>query len=287
MHRIKYRWFVVIIFFLFILLHQSDKLLIGPLTTSIMATFNITKTQMGAVFTGALVVMALFYPLWGYFYDRFSRAKLISLASFIWGTTTWISAIAPTYSLFLVTRASTGIDDSSYPGLYSMISDYFEPHLRGKIYGFIQLAQPVGYLLGMVLALLFGGILGWRSIFYITGSLGIFLAIIIFISIKDPPRGQSEPELAELSELSSYKFDWSVARDLFRKRSLLLMFAQGFFGVFPWNVITYWFFAYLETERHYKQTEILITMVIAVLILAIGYPIGGGIGDYLFKRTPR
>lgn len=283
----KYRWFVVAIFFIFMLLHQSDKLLIGPLTTSIMDTFQITKTQMGAVFTGALVVMTLFYPLWGYCYDRFSRAKLISLASFIWGATTWFSAIAPTFPTFIISRASTGIDDSSYPGIYSMISDLFGPHMRGKIYGILQLAQPIGYLIGMILALTLGGVLGWRNIFYITGSLGIFLAIVIFLGIKDAPRGKSEPELADLPEMGNYKFDWATARGLFHKRSLLFMFAQGFFGVFPWNVITYWFFAYLETERNYSQTEILITMVIAVLMLAAGYPIGGSIGDYLFKKTPR
>ena len=39
----KYRWVVVAIFFLFMLLHQSDKLLIGPLTTPIMETFDIDE----------------------------------------------------------------------------------------------------------------------------------------------------------------------------------------------------------------------------------------------------
>jgi hypothetical protein len=33
----RYRWFVASIFFLFLILHQADKLLIGPLTTSIIA----------------------------------------------------------------------------------------------------------------------------------------------------------------------------------------------------------------------------------------------------------
>ena len=61
----KYRWFVVMIFFFFMLLHQSDKLLIGPLTTPIMKTFEIDEVQMGAIFTGALLVNALLYPLWG------------------------------------------------------------------------------------------------------------------------------------------------------------------------------------------------------------------------------
>ena len=84
----NYRWFVVSIFFFFMLLHQSDKLLIGPLTTQIMETFQITKTQMGAVSTGALIVGAICYPLWGFLNDRFARSKLLALASFIEMTST-------------------------------------------------------------------------------------------------------------------------------------------------------------------------------------------------------
>ena len=60
----RYAWFVVAVFFMFMLLHQADKLLIGPLTEPIMRTFGITKTQMGAVSTGALIVGAILYPIW-------------------------------------------------------------------------------------------------------------------------------------------------------------------------------------------------------------------------------
>lgn len=283
----RYRWFVVAIFFAFMLLHQTDKLLIGTLTTPIMETFGINEEQMGRVLTGALIVGAICYPLWGYLYDRYARAKLLALASFIWGSTTWLSAIAPTYPTFLASRATTGIDDSSYPGLYSLISDYFGPTMRGKIYGLLELTMPLGYLLGMVLGLMLSGTLGWRNIFYITGGLGIVLAVLIFFGVKEAPRGQSEPELAELTEVRQYRFSWPIARDLFKKRTLLILFTQGFFGVFPWNVITYWFFRYLQVERHYSEGAILQTMVVAVLVLAAGYPVGGALGDFFFKRTPR
>ncbi len=283
----KYRWFVVATFFAFILLHQADKLLIGPLTTPIMETFKINEAQMGAVFTGALIVGAIFYPLWGYLYDRFARPKLLALASFIWGSTTWLSAIAPTYPAFLATRASTGIDDSSYPGLYSLIADYFGPHTRGKIYGLLEIAMPIGYLAGMILALSLRDVLGWRGVFYITGSIGILLAIVIFFGVKDVPRGKSEPELAELEQIKVYRFDWKVARGLFRKPTLLFLFTQGFFGVFPWNVITYWFFRYLESERGYSSGEVMVTMVLAVLVLASGYFVGGALGDFFFRRFTR
>jgi MFS family permease len=283
----KYRWYVVAIFFLFMLLHQSDKLLIGPLTTPIMKEFGINRAQMGFITTGALLIGAVFYPLWGYLYDRYARAKLLALASLIWGSTTWISAIAPTYPAFLATRATTGIDDSSYPGLYSMVSDYFLPSVRGKIYGLLELTMPVGYLLGMILGLFLGGAIGWRGVFYITGGLGIALAAVIFFSVREPQRGQSEPETADLEQLKTYRFNWEAARNLFTKPSLRILFIQGFFGVFPWNVITYWFFNYLETERGYNSNQVFFTMLVAVLVLAAGYPVGGALGDYFFRRTPR
>lgn len=283
----RYAWFVVAVFFLFMLLHQADKLLIGPLTEPIMRTFGITKTQMGAVSTGALIVGALLYPIWGYLYDRYARSKLLALASFIWGSTTWLNALAPTYPAFLVTRASTGIDDSSYPGLYSLIADYFGPRMRGRIYGILQLSGPIGYLLGMIMALTLRDVIGWRGVFYITGSLGILLAVVIFFGVREMPRGKSEPELADLEQIGIYRFNWKTALGLFRIRSLVLLFIQGFFGVFPWNTITYWFFYYLESERGYSPEAVLMTMAPAVLVLASGYVVGGSLGDFFFRRTPR
>lgn len=286
-HHSRYRWFVVFVFFLFMLLHQSDKLLIGPLTTPIMETFGIDEVQMGSVFTGALLVGALLYPVWGYLYDKYARSRLLALASFIWGSTTWLSAVAPTFPVFLATRASTGIDDSSYPGLYSLIADYFPPKMRGKIYGLLQLSQPLGYMTGLLAATLLAGVLGWRMIFYITGSLGLVLAGLIYFGIREAPRGKSEPELEDLTTIGVYRFDPKVAMGLFRKRSLILLFMQGFVGVFPWNVITYWFFRYLETERNYTSDQVLFTMAPAILVLASGYFIGGALGDFFFQRNIR
>jgi MFS family permease len=283
----KRRWVVVAVFFAFMLLHQSDKLLIGPLTTPIMETFQIDEVRMGAVFTVALVVGSILYPLWGYLYDRFARSKLLALASLVWGATTWLSAIAPTFPTFLASRASTGIDDSSYPGLYSLVSDYFGPTLRGKVYGLLQLTMPLGYLIGMGLALGLPETISWRTIYYGTGTIGILLAGIILLVVRDVRRGKSEPELAGLEQIGLYRFDPKAALSLLRKRSIFFLFAQGFVGVFPWQVISSWFFRYLEIERNYDDRAILVTMIPAVLVLAGGYFVGGAIGDYAFKRTPR
>jgi MFS transporter, Spinster family, sphingosine-1-phosphate transporter len=283
--RSLYRWNVVVIFFFFMLLHQTDKLLIGPLKGQISEDFGITNTQFGLTISGALVVGTILYPIWGYLYDRFARAKLLSLASFIWGSTTWLSAIVRSYGGFVLTRASTGVDDSSYPGLYTLVADYFEPEMRSKVYGLLQLSQPIGYLLGMVLALMLAPGLGWRNIFFVTGGLGLLIAVLIYFGVKEMPRGRSEPEFADVEAMTGFKFSWAQAREVFKKKTMWFVFLQGFAGVFPWNVITYFFFDYLAKERGYDESSVLMTMGPVVLILAAGYFVGGSLGDWAFRRT--
>jgi MFS family permease len=279
---------VVVIFGLFMLLHQTDKLLIGSLQNAVSETFGLNDLQWGLINSGALIVGMLLYPVWGYLYDRYARAKLLALASLIWGATTWLSSVVRTYPAFLATRASTGIDDSSYPGLYSLVADYFRPKTRSKVYGVLQLTQPLGYLVGMILALMIAPMIGgWRSVFYMTGSLGIVMALVIFFGVRDLPRGQSEPEFEGMGEIGQFRFSWSALKDALRKRTMWFVFLQGFVGVFPWNVITFFFFGYLMTERGYDNTSVLLTMGPVVLILAGGYFVGGALGDWLFRRTPR
>jgi len=284
----SYSIFVIVVFFLFMLLHQTDKLMIGSMQTPISTTFGLNDLQWGMINSGSLIVASLLYPVWGYLCDRFSRARLLALASFIWGATTWLSSIAKTFPQFLVTRASTGIDDSSYPGMYSLVADYFHPEMRSRIYGILQFAQPIGYLVGMILALIVAPLIGgWRSIFYITGSLGLVIAAVIFFGIKDMPRGKAEPEFDGMQEITQFKFSWPAVKEIFKKKTMWFVFLQGFAGVFPWNVITFFFFGYLQTERGYDENAVLMTMGPVVIILAIGYLVGGSLGDWLFKKTPK
>ena len=283
----RYRWYVAAVMFLFLLLHQADKLLIGPLTSAIMEDFQINEAQMGAVSSLAIIVASVLYPLWGYLYDRYARDKLLALASFIWGATTWLNALARTYGAFMITRSSTGIDDSSYPGLYSLLSDYFEPRLRGKVYGLMQMSGPLGFMVGTVLATQLGGAWGWRGVFFLTGGLGIVVAAVIFLTVRDVPRGSSEPEFQDVETSERYRIDWETVRGLLRNRTLLLLMAQGFFGVFPWNVLAFWFFRYLETERGYTGGQAMTAMLIAIVAMAAGGFLGGTLGDFFFKRTPR
>jgi MFS family permease len=99
------------------------------------------------------------------------------------------------------------------------------------------------------------------------------------------PRGKAEPEFEDMTEMQTFKFSWAEAREIFKKRTMWFIFLQGFAGVFPWNVITFFFFAYLEKGRGYDEYTRLFTMAPVIFILAGGYFLGGALGDMFFKRT--
>jgi predicted MFS family arabinose efflux permease len=131
------------------------------------------------------------------------------------------------------------------------------------------------------------GLEGWRVIFLFTGLAGIVMAVVIFFGIKEIPRGKSEPEFQGMEEIGQFRFSWSALKDALKKKTMWFVFLQGFAGVFPWNVITFFFFGYLMTERGYDNDAVLFTMAPIVLILAGGYFLGGVLGDWLFKRTKK
>ena len=101
---------------------------------------------------------------------------------------------------------------------------------------------------------------------------------MIFFGIKEIPRGQSEPEFKDMQEIGQFKFSWPALKDAMKKRTMWFVFLQGFAGVFPWNVITYFFFGYLMTERGYDNNSVLMTMGPIVLIL--------GMQDILWVELP-
>ncbi len=90
-----------------------------------------------------------------------------------------------------------------------------------------------------------------------------------------------------MGDIGQFRFSWSALKDALRKRTMWFVFLQGFFGVFPWNVIAFFFFGYLMKDRGYDNTSVLLVMGPVVIILAGGYFVGGALGDWLFRRTPR
>lgn len=282
---LKYAWFVAIVLFLFRSLHTADIYVISVVLPQILEEFQITYTGGGALFTATFAFSVLLYPVWGYLFDRYSRKTLISLSGILWGLTTWLNTIPRNFLGFFVTRTLTGVDDTPPSGINSLISDYFPPKSRGKPLGLINATGAFGALLGTVFGVMLGYVYGWRYLFLITGGIGILMAIIVYFSIKDIPRGSSEPELSGLTlKEGFYRIKFKEMFTLVKKPSLLFLNLQGFFGVFPWQCLQAWIFTYMLKERLFNESEAMMIMLIWLIAMIVGNLVGGAIGDSLFSR---
>ena len=278
-------WYVAFMFFLFMLLHNADKFLISPLLTLIQAEFGLSYTELGAIQTGSVVVAVIFMPVWGYVFDRFARPPLVALASAIWGVTTILSTFSRNFTELVITRALTGIDNESYSGVYSLLGDFFPPEKRATAVGFVNTSSALGTLLGVLVGTMAGATLGWRNAFLVTAVPGVILAVVILLTVKDKPRGVTEPELAEVKDKLKETFSLESVRKLFERKSVILLFTQGFFGVFPWQILSYWLMLYMAQVRGFTADEQLIVMLVALLAMVGGNVVSGIGGDWAFKRS--
>jgi MFS family permease len=275
------------VFFVFMLLHQTDRYLVAALTTPIMAAFEIDEAQMGAIQTGAVVVGLALLPVWGYLFDRFARPRILALAAALWGSTTWLTALAPTYPLFVAARASSGIDDATYPGVYSMVSDLYPPTRRGRVLGFLQITGSIGYVTATVLGLSLADSYGWRAAFVVTGALGLVMAVVFLVGVRDVPRGRSDPTVGEAADQLRLRFDRRVAVGLLRRPTLLVLVLQQFVHLFPIQALLLWSIRYFQVERGFDDGQIILLSGALMVVGVGGFLVAGWLGDRLFQRFVR
>jgi MFS family permease len=105
---------------------------------------------------------------------------------------------------FALARIGVGIGEAGCsPPSHSLISDYFPPEKRSSALGIFALGIPIGSMLaalGGAYIATRGG-LDWRDAFIWMGLPGILFAIIFQITVKEPPRGYSDPGGAEAAAL--------------------------------------------------------------------------------------
>jgi len=285
---LRYGWFVATVLFLFRSFHTGDQFVISVVLPQILDEFRISYTSAGLIFTATFFMAFALYPVWGYLFDRYSRRALISVSGIIWGLTTWLNTVPRTFLGFFATRTLTGMDDAPPSGMNSLVSDYFPPKSRGKALGLINASGAFGALIGTILGVVIGYATGWRVLFYITGGIGIIGALLVYLTVRDITRGSSEPELSglELKE-GAYKIDLKEYLSLVKRKSLLFLNLQGFFGVFPWQVLQAWFFTYMIRERGFDEGTAMLVMLVLLVTMVAGNVAGGLLGDAFFRRDPR
>lgn len=216
-----YRWYVLLTLTLVYTLNFIDRALLGVLAQPVITTFGLTDTQFGFL---AGPPFALFYALMGIpiamAADRYNRIAIIALCIALWSLMTALCGLADGFLFLLIARIGVAIGEAgSNPPSNSVIADYYRPSERPKALSIYS----TGVMAGTALAFLIGGPLGqlpddkvvhilglfglgglpdalgwgpgygWRFAFLALGIPGVLFALVVLLTVREPPRGWSDP----------------------------------------------------------------------------------------------
>jgi MFS family permease len=190
-----YRVYVLIVLLLTYIVNVMDRGVLASLLHSISIEFDLTEWQLGLL---ASLPFAIFYSLLGIpiaaFADRTVRKNVLAASCALWSAATAACGLAVNFTSLIVGRALTAVGEAGgTPPSHSLISDYFSRAGRATALSVYALGVPAGTMLGNMIGGRANDELGWRMTFAIVGLPGLLIAILVYFTIREPPRGLSEP----------------------------------------------------------------------------------------------
>lgn len=229
-----YRMYVLVVLTLVYTLNFIDRNLINVIAQPIITEFNLTDTQFGFL-NGP--PFAIFYAFMGIpiamAADRYNRVWIIALCISLWSVMAALCGLATSFAFLLMARIGVAIGEAGgTPPSNSLIADYFKPRSRAAALGLFA----TGVTIGSALSNYFGGpiarnlngaalqkwfeahnwqwalnltdwsqIEGWRVAFVVIGAPGVLFALIMIFTVREPPRGFSDPPGTPKAERASMK----------------------------------------------------------------------------------
>lgn len=188
------RWYALAILTLVYTSSYVDRTIFSVVQEAIKKELQLTDTQLG--FMGG-TAFGLFYATLGIpialLADRSNRRNIIAVATAVWSAMTALCGLSTNFWQMVGARIGVGVGEAgSSPPSHSMIADMFAPAERSRAMAIFAL----GVYLGAMLAFLIGSyvvtIYGWRWTFFIVGLPGILIALLVWLTVKEPQRGHSE-----------------------------------------------------------------------------------------------
>lgn len=186
-----YRFYVLAILILIYMLNFLDRQIIGILAAPLKAEFNMSDTQFGLLggIAFASVYSTLAIPL-AWLADRFSRVWIMTGALAVWSGFTALCGVAGSFTQLFLFRMGVGVGEAGgVAPAYSLVADYFPPHQRARALAAFAFGIPLGTAAGTLVGGLLAATYGWRTAFIVVGLLGLLVAPLLRLTVKDPPRG--------------------------------------------------------------------------------------------------
>jgi MFS family permease len=175
--------------------NYADRQAIFSVFELLKSEMNLSDVQLGVVGAAFMWVYAGAGPIAGLIGDRINRKTLIIAGLVFWSLITIATALSTRYSHLVLFRALEGLGESFYfPASMSMLSDYHDAGTRSRAMSIHQSSVYAGTIAGGSVAGVLGQHYGWRSSFYLFGSLGMLLGALLLVLLREPARSlSSEP----------------------------------------------------------------------------------------------
>lgn len=258
-----------------------DRTLISILQVPIKRDLALSDAQLGAL-TG--LAFALFYATFSVpiarLADRFNRKVLIAASLAVWSSMTALSGLAGGFATLLFFRIGVALGEAgSVPASHSVLADYFHPDRRATALALWGLALPIGVMLGYLSGGWLAQAVDWRAAFWIIGAVGVVLAPIVLLTLREPPRGRYD------AVRSAAAPSWREAiTTLAKLRSFRLMLLGGSLNNFVLSVVLAWS-APFYTRLHGLSLGQVATVL--ALLTGIGGAAGIFLGGWLTDRVGR
>ena len=182
-----------------------DRNVLAALLQSIKLELALSDTELGLL---GGIAFGVFYATVGlplaWLADRGDRRSLIAAAVGLWSVMTAACGLAGGFAALFLARVGVGIGEAGgSPPSQALVSDYFGRERRARAFGVLYLQIPLGFVVGYWLGGWLDGLVGWRLTFLLVGLPGIALALLVRLTLREPPRGHADaagaPEAADAS----------------------------------------------------------------------------------------
>jgi MFS family permease len=189
-----YRYVVLAMLVLAYTFNFLDRQILGILAKPIKDEFGLTDAQFGLMggLAFALLYTTLAIPI-AWLADRFSRVWIMTAALTLWSGFTALCGVVGSFGHLFMARMGVGIGEAGgVAPAYSLIADYFPKHQRARALAAYAFGIPLGTAAGTLVGGLLAVHYGWRTAFIAVGLLGVLLAPVFRLVMRDPPRGGAD-----------------------------------------------------------------------------------------------
>ncbi len=264
-----------------------DRSILSILLESIKEEFHVSDTLLGLLSGPAFAILYSVVGLpvarWS---DRGPRATIIALAITIWSGMTALTGLAANFSHLMLARIGVGIGEAGCsPPAHSLISDLFPPSRRATALAIYSLGIPIGGGIGFLAGGWLDEFFDWRTAFIVVGLPGVLLALIVKMTLKEPPRGHFDETKDPSAPAPTVKEVLRFMNGLKSFRHLAIAAAlHAFYGYGASAFVA----AFFRRSHGMEPGELGSLLAgIAFTAGAAGVFLGGYLGDCLGKRDER